>query len=146
MPMHQATGNQDIGRLLKARGLRVTPQRVAICGRLLERHGHFTPHQLHDSLRDQFPSLSPNTVYLTLSQLESVGLVRRVHIGGHSVFDSNTGVHDHLCCDRCGRVQDLAPRRGRAAAPPEAGAWRIDHASRTFFGLCPACRATEARR
>jgi Fur family peroxide stress response transcriptional regulator len=143
--MKGAAKQAEIGRLLRERGLRVTPQRVAICGRLLERHDHFTPHQLHEALRSQFPSLSPNTVYLTLSQLESVGLVRRVHIAGHSVFDSNTGVHDHLHCECCGRVQDLPPRRGRPPRPGGAGAWRIERASHTFFGLCPDCRRKGGR-
>jgi Fe2+ or Zn2+ uptake regulation protein len=144
MPMERAVRNTDIGRLLKEHGLRVTPQRVAICGKLLERHGHFTPHQLHDSLRARFPSLSPNTVYLTLSQLESVGLVRRVHIAGQSVFDSNTGTHDHLYCEACGRVRDLPAGRGRPPHPAGADDWRVTRAARTYFGLCPDCQAAGA--
>ena len=85
--MAQDRGQGEVGRLLKEHGLRVTPQRVAICALLLDRHAHYTPHQVHEALKPRFPSLSPNTVYLTLAQLEAAGLVQRVHVEGQSVFD-----------------------------------------------------------
>lgn len=135
--------NAEIGRMLKRHGLRVTPQRVAICGHLLARHRHVTPQELHEVLKARFPSLSPNTVYLTLSQLESVGLVRRLHVEGQSVFDSNTHAHDHAYCERCGRLEDLPPAKA-PKPPPAVGAWRIDRTSRTLSGLCPACREAGA--
>jgi Fur family peroxide stress response transcriptional regulator len=141
--MGRSTPNAEIGRLLKRHGLRVTPQRVAICGQLLARHRHVTPQELHEALKGRFPSLSPNTVYLTLSQLESVGLVRRLHVEGQSVFDSNTGPHDHAYCERCGRLEDLPPEQP-PGPPPAVGDWRIERASRTLSGLCPACRQAGA--
>lgn len=138
--MAHKTGQREAGRLLREHGLRVTPQRAAICALLVDRHAHYTPHQVHAALKPRFPSLSPNTVYLTLAQLEAAGLVQRIHMGGHTVFDSNTGAHDHLCCRRCGLLADVSAATARPKPPPQAAAWRIERASRTLFGLCPACR------
>lgn len=138
--MAHKSGQGEIAGLLKEHGLRVTPQRVAICALLLDRHCHYTPHQVHEALKRRFPSLSPNTVYLTLAQLEAAGLVQRVHVEGQSVFDSNTRVHDHLYCQRCGLLADVPSAAKAPKAPPQAAGWKVDHASRTLFGLCPACR------
>jgi len=138
--MAHKSGQGEVAGLLKEHGLRVTPQRVAISTLLLDRHCHYTPHQVHAALRRRFPSLSPNTVYLTLAQLEAAGLVQRVHVEGQSVFDSNTQVHDHLYCQRCGLLADVPAVAAAPKVPPQASSWRIDHASRTLFGLCPACR------
>jgi Fur family transcriptional regulator, peroxide stress response regulator len=143
--MAHKSGQGEVADLLRAHGLRVTPQRVAICALLLDHHGHFIPHQVHETLRRRFPSLSPNTVYLTLAQLESAGLVQRVHVEGRTVFDSNTRVHDHLYCQGCGLLADVPSVAAAPKAPPQAASWRIDHASRTLFGLCPACRAQGRR-
>jgi Fur family transcriptional regulator, peroxide stress response regulator len=142
--MAHASGQSEIAGLLREHGLRVTPQRVAICALLLDRHHHYTPHQVHEALRRRFPSLSPNTVYLTLDQLEAAGLVQRVHVEGQSVFDSNTRVHDHLYCQRCGLLADVPAAAAPPKAPPQPAGWRVDHASRTLFGLCPACRGKGA--
>jgi Fe2+ or Zn2+ uptake regulation protein len=138
--MAQKSAQGEVAWLLKEHGMRVTPQRVAICALLLDRHCHYTPHQVHEALRRRFPSLSPNTVYLTLAQLEAAGLLQRVHVEGQSVFDSNTHVHDHLYCQRCGLLADVPSAAAAPKAPPQATGWKVDHASRTLFGLCPACR------
>jgi len=143
--MAHKSGQREVAGLLKEHGLRVTPQRVAISALLLDRHAHYTPHEVHEALRRRFPSLSPNTVYLTLAQLEAAGLVQRVHVEGQSVFDSNTRVHDHLYCQGCGLLADVPSAAAPAKAPPQAAQWRIDHASRTLFGLCPACRGRGRR-
>jgi Fur family peroxide stress response transcriptional regulator len=143
--MAHKSGPGEVADLLRAHGLRVTPQRVAICALLLDRHCHYTPHEVHEALKRRFPSLSPNTVYLTLAQLESAGLVQRVHVEGQAVFDSNTKVHDHLYCQDCGLLADVPAVAAAPKAPPQAARWHIDHASRTLFGLCPACHARGRR-
>ncbi len=136
-PRH--TTPTDVTAMLRERGLRVTPQRLAICGRLLSENRHVTPQQLHDELIEAFPSLSPNTVYLTLSQLEEAGLVRRLNLGTQVVFDSNTAPHDHLSCDHCGALTDL-DTLSPPAPPEELTGWLISRESRTFHGTCPRCR------
>ncbi|MBI5136495.1 MAG: transcriptional repressor [Nitrospirae bacterium] len=138
--MNTSEHNTGAATLLRAHGLRVTPQRLAICGRLLTRHRHATPQQLFEELTGAFPSLSPNTVYLTLSQLETAGLVRRLHVGGQVVFDSNTTRHDHLYCRHCRRVTDWVAQ-GADLPPPRVAGWTIDAQSRILAGTCPDCAA-----
>ncbi len=54
---------------LKQAGLRLTPQRVAICQVLAESKDHPTAMMIYHQLLPQFPTLSLATVYKTLHVL-----------------------------------------------------------------------------
>ncbi len=127
---------------LREHGLRITPQRLAVAELMLAEPVHLSPQQVYEQLRSRLPSLSPNTIYLTLDHFEKAGLLRRIHVGGRTVFDSRTERHDHACCRRCGLIQDL-PASSVEHAPLTIRRWRIDAESRVFSGLCPACLERE---
>jgi len=133
----------DMRTVLHQHGLRVTPQRLAIADRLLAEARHAVPQELYEDLRERFPSMSLNTVYMTLSQFEENGLLRRFYVDGRAVFDSNTVPHDHACCRSCGVLIDL-PQRDDVAVPSALpSGWRIEGYSRLWSGLCPACSELE---
>jgi len=119
-------------------GLRATPQRVAVAQLLLKKAMHATPREVYAKLKADFPSMSQNTVYLTLDHLEQAGLLRRLHMHSRVVYDSNTRAHDHACCSHCGRVIDI-PQADRSDAPGELGGWQVAGQSRLWTGLCPDC-------
>jgi len=119
-------------------GLRATPQRVAVAQLLLKRDAHATPREVYAKLKTGFPSMSQNTVYLTLDRLEQAGLLRRIRIAGRIVFDSNTRTHDHAWCSHCSRIIDILPA-DRSDAPGELDGWRVMGESRLWTGLCPDC-------
>jgi len=124
--------------LLREHGLRITPQRLAMSTLLLARPAHTTPQQAYEVLRNHFPSLSLNTVYLTLAQFETSGLLQRFQACGRTIFDSNTDPHDHICCTHCGLISDI-PEPGRAQLPLSLSKWKISGESRTWTGTCPDC-------
>ena len=136
--MNVTPRSDDPHALLRAHGLRATPQRVAVAQLLLKQAMHATPREVYTKLKTDFPSMSQNTVYLTLDHLEQAGLLRRFHIAGRVVFDSNTQMHDHACCSRCGRIMDL-PSAGRIDSPDELGKWQVEGQSRLWSGVCPDC-------
>ncbi len=140
--MDAATLSNDPYALLRAHGLRATPQRVAVTQLLIKQDTHATPGEVYARLREVFPSISQNTVYLTLDHLERAGLLRRMHIAGRMVFDSNTQIHDHACCRNCGTILDL-PSVGCSDAPGELNEWQVEGESRLWTGLCPDCIKSE---
>jgi Fe2+ or Zn2+ uptake regulation protein len=75
---------------LKANGLRMTPQRVAIVRLFADDPSHPTAQELFDRLHDAFPTMSFATVYNTLDALARVGLTGSLHLGGAIRFDPNT--------------------------------------------------------
>jgi len=136
--MNIVSQSGDPHALLRAHGLRATPQRVAVTRLLLKQPTHATARDVYAALNADFPSMSQNTVYLTLAHLEQAGLLRRMYIAGRTVFDSNTQTHDHACCHCCGRIVDL-PQAGRTDLPGELGKWQVEGESRLWTGLCPDC-------
>jgi Fe2+ or Zn2+ uptake regulation protein len=127
--------------LLRARGMRVTSQRIVIHATLVAADRHLTADELRDAVRDRLPGVSLPTVYATLELLEELGLIRRVHTPSALLFDPRTDEHAHALCRRCGRVEDLdAHARPRAAlSAAEAAGWSAASAETLLVGLCPEC-------
>ena len=94
--------------LLRSRGYRVTPQRLAIHRLLRERDRHVTADEVRSAIADSLPGTSTPTVYATLDLLAELGLVRRLRAGvGPTLYDSRTESHHHAVCRVCGRVEDI---------------------------------------
>jgi len=123
---------------LQAHGLRATPQRLAVAELLLSKPQHMTPQQVLETLKGELPSLSHNTIYLTLTSFEESGLLRKLQIDGKSYFDSNVAMHDHMYCSRCGRIEDIVSS-DKSAVPADTHGWILDHDTRIWHGLCPEC-------
>ncbi|MDQ6968966.1 MAG: Fur family transcriptional regulator [Mariprofundus sp.] len=131
---------QNISTMLRSHGLRVTPQRLAIAELVLSKASHFTARSTHDTLITTHPAISMNTVYMTLSQFESSGLLNHFEVNGNTVFDSNTVAHDHACCSRCKAIIDLPHHKNIPPQMPDAlSLWQIKNEQRIWSGICPSC-------
>ena len=94
---------------LRAVGLRPTRQRVALA-RLLFGSGdrHVTAEHLHGEALAASIAVSLATVYNTLHQFTSAGLLREVVVEpGRSYFDTNIADHHHFFCESIGLLQDI---------------------------------------
>ena len=69
----------EIRSRFRERGLKVTPQRMAIYQALAETTAHPAADDLYRQVRAQHPMISPNTVYYTLGTLKTAGLVHEVN-------------------------------------------------------------------
>jgi len=95
--------------LLKAKGLRVTPQRFAVYANLCDRGDHPTAEQLLTDLNQDMPIASQATIYSALQALQGVGLVREVLLEeGVSRYDANVHPHHHFRCRCCGTIEDIS--------------------------------------
>jgi len=130
--------NLDLHALLRSLDLRVTPQRIAIAKLFLPLPVHMSPQETYEKLKGSFPSLSPNTVYLTLAHFEKAGLLQKLYIDGKTLFDGNINHHNHAYCRICGKLVDL-PTSGTEKPPLHLGDWQVQGESRVWFGQCPQC-------
>ncbi|MFO0548949.1 MAG: Fur family transcriptional regulator [Polyangiaceae bacterium] len=136
---------------LRERGLRLTPQRLALVRELAADTSHPTAQELFERLRASLPTMSFATVYNTLDALVAEGLcVPRTLAPGATRFDPNATPHHHAVCDGCGCVTDLesaAPvdharaDHARADAPGVPSGFEVRVVERIFRGLCASCRA-----
>jgi Fe2+ or Zn2+ uptake regulation protein len=127
---------------LRARGMRVTPQRLVIHDALQRLGRHATAEQVHSAVAARVPGVSLPTVYATLDLFDRLGLVHRVHAGGGAVlYDPRPDAHPHAVCRSCGAVEDV---EATVDASPAVGAARrggfaADGAETVVTGLCAAC-------
>jgi Fur family transcriptional regulator, iron response regulator len=109
---------------LKSAGLRPTRQRLGL-GRLLFEggHRHVTAEQLHAEAAAAGLRVSLATVYNTLNQFTTAGLLREVVVeAGRSYFDTNTADHHHFFFEGSGELQDIPGEQVRVADIPAAPA------------------------
>ena len=99
---------EEIVQTLKAKRLRVTPQRFAVYANLLSRSDHPTAEQLLKDLNQDAPTSSQATIYSSLQALRDVGLIREVLLEeGVCRYDANVERHHHFVCTRCGVIEDI---------------------------------------
>jgi Fe2+ or Zn2+ uptake regulation protein len=140
---HSQVDGELIARL-RARGLRVTSQRLVIHRALRVRDQHLSAEQVLELVAESLPGTSLPTVYATLELLEELGLTRRVDRGaGPLVFDSRVAPHAHMLCRSCGAIADLdePPPPQAALRRARATGFRADHAQLVISGRCAACAA-----
>ena len=136
----------ELSNLLKERGYRLTPQRMALLRLIAASEGHPSATQLYEQISDQFPSMSPATVYKTLAMLKDMGQVLEVDLHGDSRYDGNRPYpHPHLICTRCGHITDGELQLDHAVIHEleKDSGYRIIRSQLAFYGICPDCQQKE---
>jgi Fur family transcriptional regulator, peroxide stress response regulator len=131
-------------RVLKDKGCRLTPQRLTILRILAKSEGHPSAEQIYEQIRADYPTTSLATIYKTLSLLKNMGEVFEVtfaSVGSH--YDGNKPYpHPHLICTKCGQILDpqCESMAGIAEEIARQTGYRITHQQLNFLGLCPRCQ------
>ncbi|MEL6458206.1 MAG: Fur family transcriptional regulator [Cyanobacteria bacterium J06641_2] len=132
----------EIVKILKLKGLRVTPQRFAVYSNLLNREDHPTAEQILISLNQDSPTSSQATIYSSLQALRDVGLVREVLLEeGVCRYDANVSPHHHFRCNRCGKIEDIPWEQveGISFKGLRSGL-SVDNYELTIRGICDCCQ------
>jgi Fur family transcriptional regulator, peroxide stress response regulator len=139
------TSTDAIVTTLKAKGLRVTPQRFAVYANLLSRTDHPAVEQILVDLNQHCPISSQATIYSSLQALRRAGLIREVLLeAGVSRYDANVEPHHHFHCQECGSIEDI----GWDALPVvEFDRLRVGLQANTYEitvrGCCDCCQNAE---
>ena len=107
--MESQSRSPNLLERLRAAGLRPTRQRLALARLLFDGcERHVTAEQLHgEALSAEIP-VSLATVYNTLHQFTTAGLLREVVVEpGRSYFDTNTSDHHHFFHEQGGQLEDI---------------------------------------
>lgn len=94
---------------LRRVNVRPTRQRLALARLLFERgHRHVTAESLHEEALAADVQVSLATVYNTLHQFTSVGLLREIVVEpSRSYFDTNVSDHHHFYSEDGGDLEDI---------------------------------------
>jgi Fe2+ or Zn2+ uptake regulation protein len=135
----------ELAASFRARGLKVTPQRLQIFEVLHGSHEHLTADAVHARVRADMPTVSLRTVYQTLNDLAAMGELVQLDLGtGSTRSDPTVEPHHHLVCDACGRVQDVPAERAAVRVP--AGhdhGFEVVSTDVVFRGRCVTCRTDD---
>lgn len=144
MPVEQSP---ERARLLRAHGVQVTAQRLAVMGAVSSRP-HATADDIEELVRSEIGAISRQAVYDALGTLTDKGIIRRIQPARSPAryedrVDDN---HHHLVCRTCGRMVDVDCAVGRRPCLEAADdhGFTIDEAEVIYWGFCPACQAAAA--
>ena len=111
----------EIAKLLDKAELRQTRQRTQLAKMLFQAENrHFTAEQLHKEARTAGGTISLATIYNTLHQFRTAGLLRQVIVEpGKVYFDTNTEPHHHFYIENDGELLDVERSEIEISTLPE---------------------------
>lgn len=97
----------EISAKLSEKGLRVTPQRIAILEAVSHLNNHPSADQIIDYIKQNHPNIAVGTVYKVLDSCVENELLKRVRTeNGVMRFDHMLNRHHHLFCSETDRIAD----------------------------------------
>jgi Fur family ferric uptake transcriptional regulator len=106
-----------------------------------------TALEMEQALADSGRRVSRASIYRILEELDEIGVIQRVEIGGGmSRFEPvrrGRGHHHHLVCDRCGRLEPFSDEGLERAIKrvSERVALDVSEHEVVLHGACSACAA-----
>jgi Fur family transcriptional regulator, stress-responsive regulator len=129
------------GELLRARGMRSTPQRRAILSVFA---GGETEHLAADEVYARatrlVPELSRGTVYATLAEFSELGLLSSFGTPEPVRYETNLEPHAHFRCHLCLRVFDLVGYQQDPGDITNPG-FVVERVETRAEGICAECTA-----
>ena len=124
----------------------LTGQKQLIVEQVFSHHDHFDADELMDHLRPLVAQrkVSRPTVYRTLAELVEAGMLRKMALGGRSVYEHEYGYpsHDHLFCQNCNQLIEFQSPELEQIRDAVAKQHRFQVLGHRMFvtGICAQCR------
>ncbi|WP_458407021.1 Fur family transcriptional regulator [Anaerotignum sp.] len=134
---------KEIAQILREKGLKVTPQRIAVYNMLMNTYEHPNAEMIYKTLEPTNPTMSLATVYKTLDFFKQLGLVQELNVGEPSSrYDAVVQCHPHTVCKVCGKVEDLHMEELTDVTKKLAPAldFEVEMEQLILYGTCGACR------
>jgi len=98
---------EEISSKLVEKGLKVTPQRIAILEAIIKLNNHPTAENIIEYIRKNYPNISVATVYKVLDALVENELVKKVKTEKDFMrYDAIVESHHHIYCSDSDRIED----------------------------------------
>lgn len=133
---------ESIVKALREKGLKITPQRLAIIEVLMEKNDdHPGAGVIYREARKRMHSVSLSTVYATLGELSRRGIIKALQFDQmENRYEGNLEEHVNLICKGCGKIIDYeAPvSLDPAKIAKETGFQMLD-SRLEYYGYCRKC-------
>lgn len=112
---------ESIREQLSQKGLKITPQRLAIYEAVVKLKNHPTADNIIEYIKKNHPNISVGTVYKVLDSLVGNELLRKVKNEKDVMrYDAILHQHHHLYCSETDRIEDFEDRE-------------LDHLIKNYF-------------
>ena len=137
-------GSDQAGELLRARGLRSTPQRRAILGAFQGGPAeHLSADEVYARAAESVPDLSRGTVYATLAEFSELGLLSAYGAPEPVRYETNVSHHSHFRCRLCLRTFDLLSGLQSPEEITDPG-FAVERVDTRAEGICGECNDYDA--
>lgn len=100
--------SEKIRKLLAAKHMKVTPQRLVIVDYLVHTEDHPTADEIYEAVKDRIPACSKATIYNNLATLVDNAVIHAISVEpGITRYDANMVAHHHFIDAYTGKVYDI---------------------------------------
>lgn len=97
----------EIRNILIDKGLKVTPQRLAVLEAVIELGNHPSAEKVIEFIKSNHPNIAVGTVYKTLETYVEKGIVKKVKTDRDIMrYDAVLDKHHHLYCLESNKIED----------------------------------------
>jgi len=131
---------------LASRNLHASKTREVVVDIFLETRSHVDLQSLFELARKRQPGVGFATVYRTMKLLEEAGIAHARHFGDarETLYEVAAGRehHDHLICERCGRIVEFVDPVVESAQDDIARrhGFTLSRHRHELYGICSGCR------
>ncbi len=132
---------QDVIQKLKAAGLKITPQRLAVLEAVKSFYGyHPTAEDVYKKVKEKYPAISLSTVYRVLDKLVEIGEIKEIVVSSSERrYDARKEPHYHFVCKHCKRIFDIPADMVEIVWKKPLEGKKILNQNFVVIGLCENC-------
>jgi Fur family zinc uptake transcriptional regulator len=128
------------------KGWRITDQRRKLAELFTNTKGYLSPKDVYDSMREDYPGVSFDTVYRNLRLLSEMGVLEQFYFlesGLKFKASCLTHHHHHLICVNCEKTEtfEYCPMWNISGLP---GHFEISNHRFEIYGTCEECKSNVA--
>ena len=153
MPAAKPSADDRFARFkehLRGQKLKSTAQRDTIVRAFLETQRHVSVEELYAEVRRRNPRIGYATVYRTMKLLTECGVAAERHFrDGEARYESaEKKHHDHLICERCGKIVEFEEARIEHLQEETAKrlGFQFTGHKMELYGVCRDCRRSRAHQ
>ncbi|MFA9558458.1 Fur family transcriptional regulator [Evansella sp. AB-rgal1] len=126
---------------LKDHGFKYTQKREKMLEIFSNINGYLSVKEVYQKIKQEYPTISLNTVYLNISFFEEAEVLETTDLNGEKVyrFSCADHHHHHIICTECGKVQviNICPMDSIFGNPP---GFTITGHKFEIYGYCDDCK------
>ena len=132
---------------LKARGLKLTSQRLAVIEAFTENYLlHPSANTIYKEAKKKKAGISLSTVYYTLNEFYRNGIINVLEFDKmDNRHEGNTNTHVHLICKQCKDIIDIFPKSFKPQEIIKNVDFIVTDTRFEYYGYCAKCRGKKER-